>query len=106
MNDQRDKMSIRKVLDQILIKVDFTPNLRRHLTLDSCLIEATTVAEVLEQLFASQEKLRGYILDDQGAVRKHINIFVDNRIIRDPVGLTDKISESSDVFIMQALSGG
>ncbi len=99
-------MNIRKVLDQILIKVDFTPNLRRHLTLDRCLVEATTVAEVLEQLFTSQEKLRGYILDDQGAVRKHINIFVDNRIIRDPVGLTDKISESSDVFIMQALSGG
>ena len=106
MNDQRDKMNIRKVLDQILIKVDFTPNLRRHLTLDRCLVEATTVAEVLEQLFTSQEKLRGYILDDQGAVRKHINIFVDNRIIRDPVGLTDKISESSDAFIMQALSGG
>jgi len=89
-----------------MIKVNFTPNLRRHLTLDHCLVEATTVAEVLEQLFASEDKLRGYILDDQGAVRKHINIFVDNRIIRDRIGLTDEISDCSDVFIMQALSGG
>ena len=86
--------------------MDFTPNLRRHLTLDHCLIEASTVADVLEQLFASQDKLRGYILDDQGAVRKHINIFVDNKMIRDRTGLTDKISDSSEVFIMQALSGG
>ncbi len=89
-----------------MIKVNFTPNLRRHLTLDRCLVEATTVADVLEQLFASQDKLRGYILDDQGAVRKHINIFVDNKIIRDRIGLTDKIRENSEVFIMQALSGG
>ncbi len=89
-----------------MIRVDFTPNLRRHLTLDSCLVEAKTVADVLEQLFASQDKLRGYILDDQGAVRKHINIFVDNKIIHDRIGLTDKISDSSEVFIMQALSGG
>ena len=86
--------------------MDFTPNLRRHLTLDQCLVEAATVADVLERLFASQDKLRGYILDDQGAVRKHINIFVDNKIIRDRIGLTDELGENSEVFIMQALSGG
>ena len=47
-----------------------------------------------------------YVLDDQGALRKHVNVFVDNRMISDRVALSDAVAEDSEVFVMQALSGG
>ena len=57
----------------------------------------------MHNLFESEPLLRGYILDDQGNIRKHINIFLDNTLITD---LEENVRESSEVFIMQALSGG
>jgi hypothetical protein len=50
--------------------------------------------------------LRGYVVDDQGALRQHVAIFVDNRPISDRAGLGDKVRHDSEIFVMQALSGG
>ena len=46
------------------------------------------------------------VLDDQGAVRKHVAIFVNSQLIRDRQTLTDPIGEDDDIFVAQALSGG
>jgi hypothetical protein len=50
--------------------------------------------------------VRGYVLDDQGAVRKHVAIFVNQRLIGDRQRLSDRIGEDDDIFVAQALSGG
>jgi hypothetical protein len=50
--------------------------------------------------------VRGYVLDDQAGLRKHMTIFVDGRMIRDRARLTDAVGESSTVYVFQALSGG
>lgn len=50
--------------------------------------------------------LKSYLLDDQGALRKHVNVFVDGTLIYDRQNLTDTIMAESEVYIMQALSGG
>jgi hypothetical protein len=49
---------------------------------------------------------RGYVLDDQSALRKHMIIFVDGELIRDRADLTDAVAESGTIYVFQALSGG
>ena len=86
--------------------VEFTPNLARQTSAPSCRVVAATVAEALKAVFAQEPSLRGYVLDDQGAVRQHVVIFVDGDALKDRRGLTDTVRADSEIFVMQALSGG
>jgi molybdopterin converting factor small subunit len=84
----------------------FTQNLRRHTVCPDCTLAAATVAELLQRYFADYPTVRGYVLDDQGGVRKHIKILVDGRNLSDRAKLTDALEETSEVYVFQALSGG
>lgn len=86
--------------------VDFSPNLARQTTTASCRVGGATVAEALHLVFEQLPDLRSYVLDDQGAVRKHVVIFVDGKSLSDRRGLTDPVRPDSEIFVMQALSGG
>lgn len=86
--------------------VTFTANIQRHIPCPPMQVPGQTIREILEQVFAYQPLMRSYILDDQGGVRKHMVIFVDGAQIRDPTGLSDRVSASGTVYVMQALSGG
>ena len=86
--------------------VEFTPNLARQTTTAVCEVAATTVAEALRQVFEQLPSMRSYVLDDQGAVRHHVVIFVDGAAIVDRRGLSDALRPDSEIFVMQALSGG
>ena len=86
--------------------VEFTPNLSRQTAAPPCRVAAATVAEALAAVFAQQPALRGYVLDDQGAVRQHVVIFVDGDSLKDRRGLSDAVGAESEIFVMQALSGG
>ena len=68
--------------------------------------EGTTLAAVLDTLFAVHPGLRGYVLDEHGTVRHHVAIFVDGQAIRDKSDLRLAIGATTDVYVMQALSGG
>jgi hypothetical protein len=69
-------------------------------------IEGASVGEVLAGLFARHPNLRGYVLDEQGVVRHHVAVFVDGDAIRDKRTLTQSLGANSEVYVMQALSGG
>jgi sulfur-carrier protein len=86
--------------------VHFTSNLRRHVDCPSSEAPGTTVAEVLAQVFRGNERLAAYVLDEQGALRKHMTILVDGRRIGDRVKLSDGVSPESQIYVLQALSGG
>ncbi|MBX7210728.1 MAG: hypothetical protein K1X78_20645 [Verrucomicrobiaceae bacterium] len=86
--------------------VEFTPNLARQTTTRSCRVEGATVADALRAVFEELPALRGYVLDDQGAVRTHVVIFVDAVAVCDRKNLSDPLRPDSEVFVMQALSGG
>ena len=86
--------------------VTFTQNIQRHITAPVCSVTGKTVADCLEQVFRSNAGLRGYVLDDQGVLRRHMAIFVDGRQIDDRVTLGDPVADSGEIFVMQALSGG
>jgi molybdopterin converting factor small subunit len=87
-------------------EVVLTQNLQRHVACPNMHLPGTTVREVLQALFAEYPQVRGYVLDDQGALRHHMVIFVDGRQIKDRMHLRDPVSPDSEIYIMQALSGG
>jgi len=86
--------------------VEFTPNLARQTMIRPCRVDGATVAEALRAVFEELPALRGYVLDDQGAVRTHVVIFADGTSVRDRKQLSDPLRPDSEVFVMQALSGG
>ena len=86
--------------------LSFTPNLLRHVETPNVPVEGTTVRQVLEAYFEINPQVRGYVLDDQGAVRKHVAIFLNQGPIHDRITLSDPVSDQDDIFVIQALSGG
>jgi hypothetical protein len=89
-----------------MARVAFTENIQRHVACPPTNACGTTVREVLDNVFAANPQARSYVLDDQGAVRRHMSIFVDGVLIRDRARLSDPVAETSTVYVFQALSGG
>ena len=87
-------------------RVTFTPHLQRYLDAPPRDVPGTTVAEALEQVFAENPRLRHYVLDERGAVRQHVTVFVGDSPAMDRVGLTDPVGSDTEIFVLQALSGG
>lgn len=84
----------------------FAPAIQRHVPMPDLTVSAGTVRATLETAFAEQPQLRGYIVDDQGSLRRHVAIFVDGAMIRDRERLSDAVRAGSRVYVVQALSGG
>jgi hypothetical protein len=89
-----------------MAKVAFTQNIQRHVTCRETEAAGGNVREVLDNLFAGNPRARAYVLDDQAALRKHMTIFIDGEMIRDRVHLSDPVTEVSNIYVFQALSGG
>lgn len=65
-----------------------------------------TVGEALDALFARHPALRGYVLDEHGAVRRHVALFVDGEALQPKSDLARALRPDSELYVMQALSGG
>ena len=89
-----------------MAKVNFTRNLERHLEVPATEAAGATVREVLDAVFERNPPLRGYVLDDQARLRKHVAVFVDGKQVTDRDGLSDPVGPDGEVTVMQALSGG
>jgi molybdopterin converting factor small subunit len=87
-------------------KVVFTPNIQRHVACPDVVVAAATVRDALDAVFAANSAARSYVLDDQGALRRHMAIYVDSRLIADRVQLSDTLAPDATVYVFQALSGG
>jgi molybdopterin converting factor small subunit len=86
--------------------VTFTSALQRFVAAPSAEVEAATVGEALGRVFASNPALRGYVLDDQGALRRHVAVYVNGVPLRDRTRLTDRLGPGDQVYVLQALTGG
>ena len=86
--------------------VKFTQNLERYLAVPAREVEGATVRQALDAVFDENPRLRSYVLDDQGRLRRHVVVFVDGEMIEDRTKLSDTVGPSSELFVMQALSGG
>lgn len=86
--------------------VRFTQNIQRHVACPQMEVEGRTVREVLDAVFAAIPRARGYVLDDQAGLRRHMSVFVDGALIADRTHLSDTVGPGSTVYVFQALSGG
>ncbi len=89
-----------------MARVVFTPNLARHVNCPASDAQGQTVGEVLDAIFAANPLLRGYVLDDQAALRRHMSVFIDGRQVKDRTHLSDPVGPDAQVYVAQALSGG
>ncbi|MEU4195834.1 MoaD/ThiS family protein [Kribbella sp. NPDC026611] len=63
----------------------------------------TTVAEVFAAL---DPPLRRRLTDEQGAVRRHVNVYLGDNNIRDLSGLDTPVSEGDELMILPSVAGG
>ncbi len=90
-----------------MARVKFTSALKRFFpTLTEMDISATTVKETLQLLEITHPGILGYLTEENGQLRKHVNIFVKGELIRDRVTLNDAVTAKDELIIFQALSGG
>lgn len=87
-------------------RVSFTANLQRHVPCPPCDVSGDTVRDALEAAFALYPRVRDYVLDEHGAVRHHVVVFVDGVQLRDRRQLGDAVASGGQIHVMQALSGG
>lgn len=69
-------------------------------------ISAKRVSDVLDLVEKAYPGLKDYVVDEHGRLRKHVNIFIGNDLVKDREHLSDEVLEDDQVYIMQALSGG
>jgi molybdopterin synthase sulfur carrier subunit len=86
--------------------VSFTSALQRFLPVTPTQVEGATVSEALAGVFSSRPTLRGYVLDDQGVLRRHVNVFVNGDLVRDRARLSDTVGANDEIHVFQALTGG
>jgi hypothetical protein len=86
--------------------VHFTSHLQSFVNCEPVEVVGETVGDALSAALAGRDQLRTYVLDDQGRLRRHVMIFVDGQMIADRIGLTEAVKSDSEIYIMQALSGG
>lgn len=89
-----------------MVRVTFTDNLQRHVESPPMSVVGTNIRDVLSAVFIANPRAKGYVLDDQGGVRRHMIVFINGQAIQDRTGLSDRVPDGAEVYVMQALSGG
>ena len=88
-------------------QVRFTRHLSVHFPgLRDAEAEGATLAEVVAALDRRWPGLADYLVDDRGSLRPHVNLFVNDELLRDRKALADPVGPDDRVTVMQALSGG
>jgi sulfur-carrier protein len=86
--------------------VSFTSAPERFLAAPPAKVEGGTVGEALAAAFEAHPKLRGYVLDDQGTLRRHVAVYVNGATVRDREKLLDPVGPDDEIYVFQALTGG
>jgi hypothetical protein len=86
--------------------IHLTSHLRRVAPVGPIRVEAATLGAALDAYFAAAPKVRSYILDDQGRLRRHVAVFIDGELLVDKTDLGRIVAATSEIYVMQALSGG
>jgi len=89
-----------------MAELHFTSWLRQVVPYGPLAADGGTVGDALAAAFAAHPHVRGYVLDEQGRLRKHVCIFADGVRLRHDAALATAIKPNSTLYVMQALSGG
>ncbi|MFP4599510.1 MAG: ubiquitin-like small modifier protein 1 [Persicimonas sp.] len=73
---------------------------------DKVSVEGETVGEVLDNLASAHPELASRIFDDEGTVRRFVNVFANDEDIRFMEKLETPLSDGDQVSIVPAIAGG
>ena len=86
--------------------VSFAPQLQRHVSCPTQRVDAATLGDALRKAFLSAPALERYVLDEQGRVRKHVAVFLNNEMIVSRRNMALPVAVEDNIMVIQALSGG
>jgi molybdopterin converting factor small subunit len=90
-----------------MARVKFTSALKRFFpSLTELDIAGDSVKEALHNIEQRYPGMLNYLMEDNGQLRKHVNIFLKGELIKDRVTLNDRVNPRDELLIFQALSGG
>jgi MoaD family protein len=69
-------------------------------------VDGSTVGEVLDDLFERYSELRDRISEDDGSLRRFVNVYVEGEDIRFLDGLETPVADGGEVTILPAVAGG
>ncbi len=87
-----------------MARIIFTSHLRGVAPREAVETDGPTIGAALEAVWAQHPRLRSYLVDEQGHLRRHIAVFLDGQLLKSP--MRAPINRASQIHIMQALSGG
>jgi molybdopterin converting factor small subunit len=69
-------------------------------------VSASTVKEVVDRVIEQYPSIRFHLVDSEGILRKHFNVFVNGTHIRDLNGMDTRLKEEDKVILMASAAGG
>ena len=87
-------------------RITFTSHLERHVACPSEVVPGQTARDAIDTYLERHPQVGPYLFDEQGMLRQHVVLFVDGEQARDRKALSDPVSPDSEIYVMQALSGG
>jgi sulfur-carrier protein len=87
-------------------RITFTPHLKRHVDCPNHAVAGATVRQALDAYFVTYPKVRSYVFDEQGALRRHVIVFIDSEQLKDRDTQSDPVTDATELYVLQALSGG
>ena len=89
------------------VEIFLARGLREHVEApESAVVEGATVREALAALAGELPEIRKFVLDDQGRLRRHVNVFVNEAVVHDRERLSDCLEEGDRLYVVGAVSGG
>lgn len=106
MQTQGYSEACRPAYSAAVAQIVFAKAFRRHVECPDADADGATVGEALADYFERHPLVRSYVVDDAGAVRKHVAVFVNDDVIGDRANLSDPVGDHDRIHVFQALSGG
>lgn len=69
-------------------------------------LRGATVAEALDRLTERHPTLRRHLFDDDGALRRHVNVFVNRDELRTLDGAATALAAGDEIYIVPSIAGG
>lgn len=89
-----------------MVSVEFAASLRRHVQCGPQSVAPGSLRAVLDSALAAAPELRHYVFDDQGHIRKHVAVFINQTMVLNRQDLGQPLVSGDNVLVIQALTGG